>query len=119
MKSSVSKSPWPRNGEACDSGQPLAQDDLRRQAEFIAKDSLVAALRLLDAAEVTYDFLAETPLAGSVCQFTSVQAIDLRIWRINGFPNQLILYRVSDSEILIVRVLHAARDLDVLLDDEK
>ncbi|MEM8670630.1 MAG: type II toxin-antitoxin system RelE/ParE family toxin [Planctomycetota bacterium] len=44
--------------------QPLAQDDLRRQAEFIAKESLDAALRLLDAAEVTYDFLAETPLAG-------------------------------------------------------
>ncbi len=98
--------------------QPLAEDDLRRQAEFIAKDSLDAALRLLDAAEVTYEFLAETPLAGSVCPFASVQTRDLRIWRIHGFPNHLILYRVSDSEILIVRVLHAARDLDVPLDDQ-
>ena len=99
--------------------QPLAQDDLRQQAEFIAQDSLDAALRLLEAAEVTYEFLSETPLAGSVCPFASVQARELRIWRINGFPNHLILYRVSESELLIVRVLHAARDLDVLLDDQK
>ena len=99
--------------------QPLAQDDLRRQAEFIAKDSLDAALRLLEAAEITYEFLAETPLAGAVCPFKSVQTKDLRIWRINGFPNHLILYRVSETELLIVRVLHAARDLDVLLDDVK
>jgi hypothetical protein len=38
--------------------QPLAQDDLRRQAEFIAKDSLDAALRLLEAAEITYEFFS-------------------------------------------------------------
>ena len=99
--------------------QPLAQDDLRRQAEFIAKDSLDGALRLFNAAEVTYEFLAETPLAGSVCSFASVQTRDLRIWRINGFPNHLIFYRVSESELLIIRVLHAARDLDALLDDDK
>ena len=33
--------------------QPLAQVDLRQKAEFIAKDRLNAALRLLEAVEVT------------------------------------------------------------------
>lgn len=98
--------------------QPLAQDDLRRQAEFIAEDSVDAALRLFDAAEATYDFLAETPFAGCLCQFDSPETRDLRIWRISGFPNHLIVYRVSESELLIVRVLHASQNSDRLFRDE-
>jgi plasmid stabilization system protein ParE len=43
---------------------PLAQDDLRRQAEFIAQDSLDAALRLLEAAEVTDEFLCRDAAGG-------------------------------------------------------
>ena len=77
--------------------QLRAQDDLRRQAEFIAKDSLDAALRLLEAAEITYEFLAETPLAGAVCPFKSVQTKNLRIWRINGFPECRVHHRRCGS----------------------
>ena len=42
----------------------------------------------------------------------------LRVWRIQGFPNHLIFYRPIDGGIEVVRVLHAARDIDRALESE-
>ena len=92
--------------------QPAAIADLDRHADFIAKDSPQAALRLLECAEATFQFLSEMPFVGIQCadQFESPRARDLRLWRIKGFPNHQILYRVQLKELLIVRVIHAAQD---------
>lgn len=98
--------------------QPAAIDDLDLQAEFIAKDSPQAALRLLECAEATFQFLSDMPFVGIQCgdQFESPRAKDLRLWRIKGFPNHQILYRVQSNELLIVRVIHAAQDKNHIFD---
>jgi toxin ParE1/3/4 len=40
---------------------------------------------------------------------------DLRCWPVRGFPNHLVFYRPVRGGIDLIRVLHAARDLERLL----
>ncbi len=96
----------------------LADDDLDRHARHIAQDNLDVALRLFDAAEATFLFLAEMPFVGASCSasFEHPKAKELRLWRIKGFPNHLILYQVADNKVTIVRVPHAAQDFDRFMD---
>lgn len=97
---------------------PEARADLIEQAEFIANDNLDAAYRFLDAAEETFRFLAANPHAGQRCRFKHPDAANIRVWRVKGFENSLIFYRASDAGVLIVRVLHGARDIDSLFEQE-
>lgn len=92
--------------------QPAATRDLDHHAAFIAEDSVEVAIRFLAAAEQTANFLADSPLIGVACDgfFNSPAAKDVRIWRIKGFPNHQILYRSIESELLVIRVIHAAQD---------
>jgi toxin ParE1/3/4 len=43
----------------------------------------------------------------------------LRLWQVEGFEKHLIFYRlVKDEGVEIVRVLHGARDIDNVLDQD-
>lgn len=98
--------------------QPAAQADIDRHADYIAADSPQAALRLFDAVAATFQLLAEMPFIGVSCNnyFQSPKAKDLRLWRIKGFPNHQILYRATEHELLIVRIIHSAQDKLTVLD---
>lgn len=97
---------------------PQAKIDLVSVAGHIAEDSLDAALRFLDAAELAFRRLADRPEMGTVCHFRSAQAARIREWSIKGFQNYLIFYRPIDEGIEVIRVLHGARDLDTLFANE-
>jgi toxin ParE1/3/4 len=43
---------------------------------------------------------------------------DLRRWPVSGFPNHLIFYQPTEGGIEVVRVLHGARDLATMLENE-
>lgn len=92
----------------------LAEQDVVEIAEFLSKQGSQLAIRFLDAVEATYRLLAEVPDMGSRCRFTSPHLRDIRIWHIAGFRNHLIYYREIDEGVLVVRVLHAARDSDAI-----
>jgi toxin ParE1/3/4 len=88
-----------------------AERDLADQAEFLAKQSPAVAIRFLEAAEETFGLLAGMPEIGSPTQVKNPRLTDLRIWKIKGFNNHLVLYRPVDDGIEIVRVVHATRDM--------
>jgi len=96
--------------------RPLARQDVLEIASYIAADNLDAAERFLDAAEQTFALLASMPLMGRACEFRSPQAQGLRMWRVHGFERYLIFYRPSEDGVDVVRVLHAARDLESLFE---
>ena len=96
---------------------PDARRDLLDQAAFIAENSLEAAERFLDAAEATCELLAGMPLMGGMCNFQHPQTVGLRVWQIQGFKNHLIFYRPTDEGIDVVRVIHAARDIQGIFSD--
>jgi len=40
----------------------------------------------------------------------------LSSWRIEGFEKHLIFYRAADNDIEIIRIIHAVRDIDHVLE---
>jgi toxin ParE1/3/4 len=93
-----------------------AYRDIVEQADYLAKHSLDAAMRFIDAVERTSEYPTSWPEIGGLCLFRNPRATDLRVWPVRGFPNHLILYRVVNDAVTVVRVLHGARDYDSLFD---
>jgi plasmid stabilization system protein ParE len=87
----------------------LAEDavrDLEEAAAYLAAESETAALRFADDLEHAFLFIARWPACGHRRpDLTSNQ--DLRFWSSNGY---LIVYRARPRPLLIVAVLHGARD---------
>jgi toxin ParE1/3/4 len=93
----------------------LAKADLAEQAEYIRKDNPRAAIRFLEAAETTFEQLANQPGLGGLEECARPELAGLRCWRIRGFKKHLIFYLPVADGIEIVRVLHGARDIKSIL----
>lgn len=89
-----------------------AAQDAEEIADYIAKDSLEAALRFLENTEATLKGLAESPGIGGLFESDHPELANLRFRRVNGFPNHVIFYVEHSDAIEAVRILHGARDLD-------
>jgi toxin ParE1/3/4 len=97
--------------------EPAADQDLRDQFDYIAQDSLDAALRFLDAASSTFEELVRMPGMGVPQQFTNPRLASIRRWPIRDFERYLIFYRETEDGIEVLRVLHSARDIQRILGD--
>jgi len=98
---------------------PQAESDLDELAEYLGRDDRRLAERFLAAADATFADLTVTPGLGGLREFRDVRLQSLRSWRIRGFENWLVFYRVTEEGIEVVRVLHGARDLEALLHVEE
>jgi toxin ParE1/3/4 len=89
-----------------------AREDLTEIVAYIATDSIDAALAISDRLEQSFTILGNNPEAG---RERSEIAPDIR-----SFPTgaNVILYSASDGGVLVVRLVHGARDLDELLGEE-
>jgi len=70
---------------------------------YIAKDSPVAARRVVDRIEYVGELLGDQPRMGRMIKFRGLLA--LPVW---GTP-YIIYYRIVGEEVEIVRVRHSAR----------
>lgn len=94
-----------------------AIEDLSQQVAFYKREvSVEVAQKLYKAAVQTFALLAEQPGMGAPAGSLAVP--DLRRWRIKGYEKILIFYRYDSRNLYLIRILHGARDLDSLLDDE-
>jgi toxin ParE1/3/4 len=89
---------------------PQARLDLSEIADFIARDSVDAALRFLDEVDNVLKKLADFPGLG--------RSRDELGPGLRSFPagNYVLFYRATAEAIDLVRVLHGARDLDRLFE---
>ena len=87
----------------------IAEGDVASIADYIAADNLDAAVRMIDRFTEAFELLAAQPSLGEVCRG--------RLQHVRRFSvgNYLIVYRMSDDEIVIARVLHGARDWEGLI----
>jgi toxin ParE1/3/4 len=90
----------------------VADFDIGDQFRFIAADSPEAALRFLDAVEKTARQLCEFPRSGRRVDRSRLG--ELRTRQVQGFSNHLLVYVVEAEELVVARVIHAARDLNGL-----
>jgi len=84
---------------------PRADQDLEELWFFIAQDDPAAADRWIDTLEEKIQLLADNPLMGPSRPDIA------RELRYHPVGNHLLLYRVIQGGIEIVRVVHGARDL--------
>lgn len=81
----------------------------------IARDSEHAADRFVDAIERTFAEIAQHPQIGWERSWKHRKLKGLRSWRVKGFPNYLVFYRIEDEIVAMVAVLHSARLLERIL----
>lgn len=96
----------------------LALTDLEEQAEYLRLRSPRSALRFLDAAEALFRQLASMPGLGEPFETANPFFQDLRCFPIPKFPSQIVYYKPLRDGIIVIRVLHGARDVDRIFGQE-
>jgi toxin ParE1/3/4 len=96
---------------------PAADRDVDEHFLYTGERSHDAAVRLLHALDASLERLATMPELGQRQEFGRKGLAGLRVWQIQGFENYLIFYRPIEHGIEVLRLLHAARDIDAAFDD--
>lgn len=93
----------------------LAAADILEQADWYeAQSGRALARRWEKAVTAALLRILKNPNSGAVCAFNSPELCDIRRSTIAGFPKHLIFYRFIEGEVFVLRVVHGARDLEVL-----
>jgi toxin ParE1/3/4 len=76
--------------------------------EFLHDRNPAAALRFLQSLDRTVENLARNPLIGRRRRFRNQDLRHIRSWRVEGFENYLIFYRVTEDQLEVLRIRHGA-----------
>jgi toxin ParE1/3/4 len=91
--------------------------DLLDAYAFIGLHNPEAAGRFLDAAQRTFIMLAGAPGIGRLYPTRrDPQLRSARVRPIDGFRSYLVFYVAEPKRLLIVRVVHGARDLPAIIE---
>jgi toxin ParE1/3/4 len=97
---------------------PAATSDITElYCYFLALEANLGE-KFLDCLYETYEMIANMPELGQLYRFRDPAMKDARIRQIKKFSNYLIFYRIETDKIVILRVLHGARDYMNLFDVE-
>jgi len=88
---------------------PTVSSQILEIVDYIATDSLIAALNWLDAIEAAFDMLSSQPLLGQELQTKHLGTV-----RCHVVGAYVIYYKPISGGVEILRVLHGARDLNRL-----
>jgi len=92
-----------------------AIDDVLEQADWYEHQSdATLATRWERAVTATLLRILDNPRSGAPCKFKSEELRDLRRIPVKRFEKHLIFYRLEKNELLVLRVVHGARDLESL-----
>ncbi|WP_256078138.1 type II toxin-antitoxin system RelE/ParE family toxin [Massilia sp. YIM B04103] len=97
-----------------------AQMDLLAIGEYLFSAGGTTVLdRFLLAAEQSFLELATHPMLGTLFKLRRPGLAGMRRWRIKRFNRYLIFYLPQNEGVLIVRVLHEARDVNKIIGIQK
>ena len=93
-----------------------AVSDILEQAEWYKQQAGTGLSRRWERAVSSALLgLLQRPRTGALCSFRATALRDVRRAPVAGFPKLLVFYRTQKDELLILRVVHGARDLESLL----
>jgi toxin ParE1/3/4 len=102
------------SGHACGETASAVADILEQADWYMARSGDALAKRWEKAVTSAVLHVVKNPAVGSPCTFRSSELRHVRRSTITGFPKHLLFYRFSEGELLILRVVHGARDLERL-----
>jgi toxin ParE1/3/4 len=98
--------------------KPRVKIDLLQHFVYIGERNYDAAERFLRAAREAIHDIARMPTAGGLKHFRHPELSGIRSWPIDGFKNYVIFYRETKDGIEVLRVLHGARDIERVLQED-
>jgi len=94
-------------------------EELLNISFHIALDDEEIAQKFLDACDATFWFLAENRFVGTTRNFNNPLLGEVRMWRVKNFENYLIFYQPMTDSIIILHVVHGAKNYNLLFEEEK
>lgn len=92
--------------------------DILEQADWYeAQSDQRLATRWAKAVTSTLLRISRNPRAGSPCTFRSAELHNVRRAPVAGFAKHLVFYQFYDNGILVLRIVHGARNLENLFPD--
>lgn len=98
--------------------QPAAVADIDAAIEYLAARREQGANAVEDAVREAIEDIARHPRIGTPHRFRSPLARSVRSRMVERFPQYRVYFRESGEFVVIIRVLHGARDRDALLGPE-
>ncbi len=98
--------------------KPSATSDLQNIFDYFAENNLNIALKFFDSARQTFAQLAQMPNMGRLYVSDRTLLKGLRRWAVKDFKKYLIFYTADDVQIEVIRVIHAAQDIEAIFDNE-
>ncbi len=95
--------------------KPDVSEDLHNIVEYLESWSLTASNRFMDAVFAAFDDLTEMPGKGSPKRFREKRFAGLRTWFVPGFRKYLIFFQANNEALIVLAVLHGARNVRKLL----
>jgi plasmid stabilization system protein ParE len=91
--------------------RPEVPADIRSISLYLDPSGGDLATRFANSVFAAFDDLSLMPGLGSPKPGGRLRGQRLRTWFVPGFKNYLVLYQRSDDHILIIAVVHGARNL--------
>ncbi|HET8890282.1 MAG TPA: type II toxin-antitoxin system RelE/ParE family toxin [Candidatus Angelobacter sp.] len=92
-----------------------AVNDILEQAAWYQEQSgLKLARRWEQAVTSVLLRIVATPASGAPCTFKAADLKGVRRVPVPRFPKHLVFYRVRSQELIVLRIVHGARDLESL-----
>jgi toxin ParE1/3/4 len=98
---------------------PQAELDIDAIVLAMAAESPPSAERFLFAIRRTLEGLLEMPRKGRLCGLGSGRFERVRMIAVSGFRNYIIYYEGGRDRVLVVRVIHSARNREAVLRGRK
>jgi plasmid stabilization system protein ParE len=95
--------------------RPQVPDDLDAILTYLEQHSIEVADRFIGAVSATFEDLALMPGKGSPKQLRLSRLVGVRSWAVTGFASYLIFYQTTAEAIVILGVIHGARNVRELL----
>lgn len=86
-----------------------AREDFFTILDYIAAENPSAAGRVEAAILESCDLSAASPLVGHIRPDLTGRPV--RFWAVPRFPNYLIVYDPASDPLIVIRIIHAARNL--------
>ncbi|MCI0360896.1 MAG: type II toxin-antitoxin system RelE/ParE family toxin [Planctomycetaceae bacterium] len=97
--------------------RPLAEIDQATHFLFLGKRNPAVAHRFLDAMAAALARIRKDPGFGVKLNIPRHEAQDVRFYRPNRFESYVLLFRVTDDSIIVLRILHGSQDIDAALSE--
>ena len=96
---------------------PTARVDIKDHFHYINERNQKAAKKFLKASRETFQRLSAMPGIGVSRNYSNSELEGLRFVTITGFQNYLVFYLTSSESIQIIRVLHGAQNIELILSE--